>query len=136
MMEDLQGVARALTERPLTTMKHRLRDGVTMAVAAAFIVAGVLAALAALAVVLERELGLVTALLCVSGLSLVLGLGVAVWVRARAETERRLAEAEAKSRQAMLVTSLAAFPGLGGLGAVAIATVLGILFGRSHDPEA
>ncbi|QLQ18713.1 MAG: hypothetical protein HZT43_08590 [Exiguobacterium profundum] len=72
--------------------------------------AGVLAALAALRVELSHLIGPVWALLSVAGLSLVIGLGLIAFVRSRAETERRIAEAEAKSRQTLLLSALATTP--------------------------
>lgn len=126
----MEAILRSLMERPRRAVKNRLRDAVTMAVAAAFVLAGVLAALTALGVLLSHLIGTVWALLSVAGLSLAIGLGLFVMVRSRAETERRIAEAEANSRQTALLAALASTPGIGAGGAVLAALVLGFLSGR------
>lgn len=131
----MEAILRLLAERPMTAVKNQLRDVVTMGVAAGFVLAGVLAALAALGVELSHLIGPVWALLSVAGLSLVIGLGLIVFVRSRAETERRIAEAEARSRQTMLLSALATTPGIGAGGAILASLILGFLNGRGGDEK-
>lgn len=131
----MEAILRLLTDRPMTAVKNQLRDVVTMGVAAGFVLAGVLAALAALGVQLSHMVGPVWALLSVAGLSLVIGLGLIAYVRSRAETERRIAEAEAKSRQTLLLSALASTPGVGAGGAILAALILGFLNGRTGGGE-
>jgi formate/nitrite transporter FocA (FNT family) len=131
----MEAILRLLTERPIERVRNQLRDMVTMGVAAGFVLAGALAALAALGVQLSHMIGPVWALLSVAGLSLVIGLGLVAYVRARAETERRIAEAEARSRQTMLLSALASTPGVGAGGAILAALILGFLNGRTGGDD-
>lgn len=131
----MEAILRLLTERPIERVRNQLRDVVMMGVAAGFLLAGALAALAALGVQLSHMIGPVWALLSVAGLSLVIGLGLVAYVRARAETERRIAEAEARSRQTMLLSALASTPGVGAGGAILAALILGFLNGRSGGDD-
>ena len=131
----MEAILRLLAERPMMAVKNQLRDVVTMGVAAGFLLAGALAALAALGVHLSHMIGPVWALLSVAGLSLVVGLGLMAYVRARAETERRIAEAEARSRQTMLLSALASTPGVGAGGAILAALILGFLNGRTGGDD-
>ena len=127
----MEAILRLLAERPMTAVKNQLRDVVTMGVAAGFLLAGALAALAPRGVQLSHMTGPLWALLAGAGLSLVIGLGLVAFVRSRAETERRIAEAEARSRQTMLLSALASTPGVGAGGAILAALILGFLNGRT-----
>lgn len=130
MAEDTEGLARLLSLRPLAEVRHKLRDAALVGVAVAFLVAGALAVLAALGVLLAESFGPVIALLIVAMISLLIGLGLFVFVQQRAETERRIAAAEAEGRQAVMSTVLGLVPRMGAGGSLAVAALVGLLLAR------
>lgn len=130
MADETERLARLLAMRPLAEVRHKLRDAALVGVAVAFLVAGALAVLAALGVLLAERFGPVVALLIVAMISLLIGLGLFVFVQQRAETERRIAAAEAEGRQAVMSTVLGLVPRMGAGGSLAVAALIGLLLAR------